>query len=333
MRISGPEALEIASGIFQPVRGRSLASGPSGQPRFGRFGGDEVVALVLAEPHREVEVHGHGGQAAIRAILEALEARGVVLDPADSSVRNESMQAHAMLQHAQTLRVAGILLDQLDGAVERELEEIRTLTNRDDARVRAEALLERASLGRKLEHGWKLVITGRPNVGKSRLLNALAGFDRSIVSPQAGTTRDVVTFQTAIDGWPVEIADTAGIRSGTEGIEASGIDRAREQGGGADLVLLVLDRSEPLTREDHVLMATYGDAIRIANKSDLAHLWDEQALGALAVSAECGGGIASLINEISRRLVPNPPPKGAAIPLREDLVEFETLAAIFENDR
>ena len=68
------------------------------------------------------------------------------------------------------------------------------------------------SVGLRLVSGWRVVLAGRPNVGKSRLLNALAGYERAIVDPTPGTTRDVVTVRTALDGWPVELADTAGLR-------------------------------------------------------------------------------------------------------------------------
>ncbi len=92
------------------------------------------------------------------------------------------------------------------------------------------------------------MLAGRPNVGKSRLLNALAGYDRAIVDPTPGTTRDVVTVPAAFDGWPVELADTAGLRSSLDPIEAEGVALARARQRGADLVVVVLDRSEPLER-------------------------------------------------------------------------------------
>ncbi len=99
------------------------------------------------------------------------------------------------------------------------------------------------------------MVAGRPNVGKSRLLNALAGYERAIVDPTPGTTRDVVTVRTALDGWPVELADTAGLRDSDDAIESAGIALARARQADADLTLLVLDRSEPLTETDLALRA------------------------------------------------------------------------------
>ena len=112
-------------------------------------------------------------------------------------------------------------------------------------------------VGLRLIAGWRVVLAGRPNVGKSRLLNALTGYDRAIVDATPGTTRDVVTARTALDGWPVELADTAGLRPSDDPIEASGVALARARQGEADLVLVVLDRSEPLTDIDRAIVAEH----------------------------------------------------------------------------
>ena len=117
------------------------------------------------------------------------------------------------------------------------------------------------------------MIGGRPNVGKSRLLNALAGFPRAIVDPAPGTTRDVVRYPTSFGGWPVELADTAGLRGTDDLVESLGIERSRREQHQADLVLLVLDRSEPLQAIDRELIATTQGALLVANKSDLPPAW------------------------------------------------------------
>ena len=141
----------------------------------------------------------------------------------------------------------------------------------------------------------------------------MLGYDRAIVDPTPGTTRDVVTSGTAFDGWPVELADTAGIRPSDDPVESEGVARARSRQRSADLVLLVLDRSEPLTDVDHRLMAEHPGALVVANKSDLTCVWE---FDGLIVSAERGDGIERLAAEIGRRLVPDPPPSGSAIPFR-----------------
>src|SRR5262249_7525364 len=142
-----------------------------------------------------------------------------------------------------------------------------------------DALIRAADVGTRLVSGWKVVIAGRPNVGKSRVFNALAGFDRSIVNPQAGVTRDVVSIRTAFGGWPVELSDTAGERDSSDVVERLGIVRARQERRDADLVLLVLDRSEPLEEIDRNLLEAAPTSLVVANKCDLAAAWAAGDLG------------------------------------------------------
>ena len=118
---------------------------------------------------------------------------------------------------------------------------------------RIDALLARERLGRHLTRPWSVVLAGRTNVGKSSLMNALAGYGRAIVHHAPGTTRDAVALATAIDGWPVELCDTAGLRAADDAVERAGIERARQRLAQADLVVLVADRSVPWSAEDQAL--------------------------------------------------------------------------------
>src|SRR4051812_34575686 len=140
-----------------------------------------------------------------------------------------------------------------------------------------------------------------------------------------GTTRDVVTVRTALDGWPVELADTAGLRQPADAIEAAGIALSRARQGEADLVLVVLDRSEPWTETDRALAeagegrgptSTSTPTLTVANKSDLAAAWDPLGPEVATISAERGDGIEALTQALARRLVPTPPPPGAGVPFR-----------------
>jgi tRNA modification GTPase len=169
-------------------------------------------------------------------------------------------------------------------------------------------------------------------VGKSRLLNALAGYDRAIVHERPGTTRDVVTVPLALDGWPVEVADTAGLREPADAVEAAGVARAGRAHDEADLVVLLLDRSEPLRDEDRALLDRYPKALRVASKADLAPSWDDADLiGAVAVSAETGRGLDDLIARVVSRLVGTPPGPGAAVPFRDGHVRrLDSLRASLE---
>jgi tRNA modification GTPase len=132
-------------------------------------------------------------------------------------------------------------------------------------------LLRTANEGQILRRGIRAAIVGRPNVGKSSLLNQLLGHDRAIVSPIAGTTRDTIAETANIRGLPVVFVDTAGLREAGDEIEREGIRRSRESLASAEFILHVLDASEPLTVEDENLLAEFATKKRILvrNKMDL----------------------------------------------------------------
>jgi tRNA modification GTPase len=320
VRVWGEDAIAIADAAFRPHRGRGLALTSPGRPRVGRVGsglGDEVVAIVAEGESPEVEIQCHGGPGAITLVVDELVKFGACRSSAMRWVRRQAgsrTRAEAMLDlpGATTLRTASHLLDHAEGALDRELTGLLE-DEPGSALARVDALLASAMVGLRLVGGWRVVLAGRPNVGKSRLLNALVGFDRAIVDPSPGTTRDVVAARSAIDGWPVELADTAGLRATDDPIETAGVELARSRQRSADLVLLVLDRSVILTEDDRRLLAECPDAIRVANKSDLPAAWDADGLN---VSAERGDGIDGLVAEIGRRLVPDPPRPGSALLFR-----------------
>ena len=176
-------------------------------------------------------------------------------------------------------------------------------------------------LGRHLVEPWQIVVAGRPNVGKSSLINALVGYGRSIVHDTAGTTRDVVTARTAIDGWPVLLADTAGLGAGGDALERAGIELAHQQLARADLVLLVFDLSVPWSEADQALLDGLPGALPIHNKSDAALAAGAGRPAGLTLSALGGQGLDALLGQIGHALVPHPPPPGAAVPFAADQVE------------
>ncbi|MEW4566650.1 GTPase [Tautonia sp. JC769] len=334
LRVWGEGAVGAADEVFRPHRGTPLSGSPARRPRVGRVGqgtGDEVVALLVDGPGgaAEVEVQCHGGPAAVALVVAALEGIGVRRRPAgDWNSRRFGSPIRAMafedLSAAGTDRAARHLLAQAQGALDLELEAIREGVSVDPAGAigRLERLIDRAEVGCRLVAGWRVALAGRPNVGKSRLLNALAGYGRAIVSPTPGTTRDVVTARIALDGWPVEVADTAGLRETLDPIESGGVTRARSRHEGADLVLLVLDQSEPLTETDRALVAEYANAVIVRNKCDLPAAWEPEASwgggAALEISAERGDGLEELVAIVSRTLVPDPPRVEEALPFRAE---------------
>src|SRR5262249_9107130 len=137
--------------------------------------------------------------------------------------------AATALAEARTQRTAAILLDQYHGAFSRAVAVAHAAWERGDTAEAGrllEVLARYAPLGRPLTSPWRVVVAGAPNVGKSSLVNALAGYARCVVSPTPGTTRDVVTTLIAVDGWPVELADTAGLREAAGPLEEQGIGLA-----------------------------------------------------------------------------------------------------------
>jgi tRNA modification GTPase len=151
-------------------------------------------------------------------------------------------------------------------------------------------------------------------------MNALLGYRRAIVSDDPGTTRDVVTATTAVEGWPVELADTAGLCETRDAVEQAGVARTHEELTRADAVLLVFSASEPESDDNRQLRENWPRAICVCNKSDLPAR-HQPPRDAIATSAVAGTGIDRLLAAISRRIAPNPPPPHAAVPFLPQHVE------------
>jgi tRNA modification GTPase len=330
LRIEGPGASAAVQSQFRPHGGRPLTACPVDRLVVGHFGndrGEEIVVRRCADD--AVELHCHGGLAAVAAIEQSLLAAGcrplawrqwAVARHADTI----AAAALTALADARTERTAAILLDQYHGALGRALGDIRHAISCGDAngaKQQVGTLLARAELGRHLVQPWRVVLAGRVNVGKSSLINCLAGYGRSIVHPTPGTTRDAVTMTTAIDGWPVELCDTAGLRAGGGAVERAGIEFARARLAQADLAILVFDQSEAWSAEDQTLANQWPEALLGHNKCDLPIAIGPRPAG-IAISALRGDGIHDLLDAIAERLVPNPPPPGAAVPFNTEHIEM-----------
>ncbi|MFM7150556.1 MAG: GTPase, partial [Gemmataceae bacterium] len=237
--------------LFHPISGNLLPELPEvDRYWFGRLGEemqDEAILAVLSgAPEWAMEIHVHGGREMTRYLLDLLERRGVATKTWEDNQSSGSYQE--ILSRAATTRTAGMILDQMNGAFEREIQAILEELDSGDIGQSSERmanLIRWIPLCRHLVHPYRIVVAGATNVGKSSLVNCMAGYQRAIVSAEAGTTRDAVATLMNIDGWPVEVIDTAGLRETGELLEAAGIDVTWEELEQADLILWVLDASRP----------------------------------------------------------------------------------------
>ncbi len=291
-----------------------------------------------------VEISLHGSPVLVSALLECLCAQGARLaEPGEFTLRaflNGRMdlsQAEAVRDviDATTLRQAQVASRQRSGEVARQLhavkegligiivelesavefaEENLPLSSRADLAAKLEEILSELGLwvdsfrgGRIIRDGFSLAIIGRPNVGKSSLFNALLRQERSIVTEHPGTTRDLVSEFTNLDGIPVRLVDTAGVRRAEDRVEQIGVDRSMGVMADVDAILLVVDTSRPPAAEDRELRDRLEglSCIVVMNKSDLPADWSAEQIASYAgnrpwlpVSALSGAGIDRLRGEI-----------------------------------
>lgn len=321
--ILGPHAFEIVRSLFS---GRLSNSSTNNRPAYGMFGDtvrDDVVVDVRNTDLPLVEIHCHGGQAMVAQLLDAVQAKGAQVVTwqeffARQGFSEIQVEAALALSQCRTERTAAILLDQWNGALDREWERlVGDVAGREE---RISRLLEWGNFGIHLHEPWKVAFFGRPNVGKSSLLNAIAGYNRAIVLDRPGTTRDVLTAEIALDGWAVTLVDGAGIREEAEMLEKQGIKQFERFLKTCDLRILVTDASAA-DPADQQLESTYHPDLIVANKSDLSDIPDD-GRSAIRCSAKTMDGIDRLVSQIVQTLVPNVPPPGAAIPFTHRQIQL-----------
>lgn len=180
-----------------------------------------------------------------------------------------------------------------------------------------DALAESYARGRMIRDGLRVVLAGKPNVGKSSLMNALLGRERALVSAQPGTTRDYLEEPLALGTQQLLVCDTAGFRNADDDVERAGVERSRDLLANADVVVLVADGSTPLDDMDTSLRSEIGarPIVAVRNKSDLPAAWDDGlGLDWLSVSAKLGTGIGDLAEAVSRALPQGTtPPEGVVV--------------------
>ena len=343
VRVSGPSSLHVAgtllklAGPLQPrhatfVRAQGDQVVATYFPAPHSYTGEDVV-----------EVSAHGSPVVLRQIMErAMQAGARLAEPGEFTLRAflnnriDLVQAEAVadLIDAVTPLQARAAFDQLEGTLTERIGDIDRDLFDLIARVEASldfpdegyhfveaaeaaaslralesklaALLCESKRGRLIREGARVAIAGKPNVGKSSLFNALLRAGRAIVTPIPGTTRDLLTETADIEGLRLELVDTAGIRDARDEVEIEGVSRARKASAMSDLVIVVLDRSQPLEAVDRDLLDETAGALRlvVANKSDLPAAWPstEPSVPVEAVSSKDGDGLDELRVAIRRTL-------------------------------
>jgi tRNA modification GTPase len=319
-----------------------------------------------------VEIAAHGSPVLLDHLLRQCLAAGARLaEPGEFtqrafiSGRLDLTQAEAVndLIEATTLHQARVAAQQLGGSLSRQITPIKQQlialiaaleagidfaeddidllpANEITAQIQVIqaplAALERTfTYGRIIREGFTLAVIGRPNVGKSSLFNRLIERDRAIVTATPGTTRDLVTERVSLEGIPVELIDTAGLREAADEAESIGIAKSREAMAEADVVLLVLDATAPIHKEDEAAIAALATRpfLVVLNKQDLApaaHLLKRDIYPVLETSALTGAGVSELRRAILSLLIREAPTIETALltNLRQQQAVSAALAAL-----
>ena len=361
LRLSGPEALNIADRVFRSQSGKPLSAAPRRQMVYGTLldkegrAIDSCLAVAFAAGasytgEDSVEFHCHGSPVVLDQGLRALFAagarqagRGEFTKRAFLSGKLDLTQAEAVIDliEAETADAARNAVEQLGGSLRCRIEEIYEklldISSRfyavvdypdediedlqrdqiagtlEEAENTLRILLSTAGRGKVLKNGVPTAIVGRPNVGKSSLLNALLGYDRAIVTDVAGTTRDTVEEKAVVGGVLLRLIDTAGIRDTEDTVERIGVERSRAAMDTAELVLAVVDGSVDLTEEDIAVLdraSRHEKWLLVWSKADLSRSTPVQFIqfdgennppvAAMSLSAVTGEGMEELEKAIAQ---------------------------------
>ena len=340
VRISGENAMDVISRVYRSKGGKKkIKEVPTHTIHYGYiYDGeelvDEVLVMIMHAPRTftgedTVEIDCHGGVFAMQRVLEFTKR-------AFLNGRMDLSQAEAVMDVIQAKNEYALRssMDQLRGSVQKAIREIREkliyhiayiesalddpehisldgypqelLEVVDNEQKEVKRLLKTSSDGKMIQEGIQTVILGKPNAGKSSLLNLLIGENRAIVTDIAGTTRDILEEYITLHGISLKIIDTAGIRETKDIVEKIGVDRAREMAQKADLILYVVDSSVPLDENDEEIMAMLAGkkAIILYNKTDLQPVIQPELLKektghpVIPISAKEEKGITELEEQI-----------------------------------
>ncbi len=318
VRMSGPEAFEIADRVYKGKKEKRLSDQKSHTIHYGYIVDgesmiDEVLVMLMRGPHSytgedTVEINCHGGVYVVKRVLELLISRGA--RPAEPGEFTKRAFLNGRLDLSQAEAVGDLIVSQNQYALRNSVSQLRGNIRDKIGGIREQIIYHTAFIetalddpehisvdgygdklrgivenllkelqklidtydsGRIMKEGIQTVILGRPNAGKSSLMNVLLGEDRAIVTDIAGTTRDILEEHINLEGIFLNIVDTAGIRQTQDVVEQIGVERARSYADQADLIIYVIDASMPLDENDHeILRLIEGKtSIILLNKSDL----------------------------------------------------------------
>lgn len=291
-----------------------------------------------------VEIQCHGSMVSLRKILSLVLKNGARIAESGEFTKRAFLNGRLDLSQAEAVidliraksdKSFDVALNQLEGNFSKEIRKIRAelmnslvnitvnidypdedieqltfenlVSDLTSVRVKVEKMLQTSNTGRIMSEGLKISIIGKPNVGKSSLMNALLKETRAIVTSVPGTTRDTIEEMLTIRGIPVKLTDTAGIRQTEDIIEKIGIEKSKEAFNNADLIIFMADRSRVLDEEDFSILSHIGEktAIVILNKTDLPKAFDETEIEKLLpkayiieASVANGEGIEELENVV-----------------------------------
>ena len=356
IRISGPDAVPIASNLFQPQGGEKVVDIAPQKVVYGNLvdpdtGGtvDEVLLIRFCAPHSYtgedvIEIHGHGGAFVSSKILQLVLDQGARLaEPGEFTRRAflnhrldlSQAEAVADIIHAASDKALTSALAQLKGQLSDKLNMlydglVQVLAQLEAAidfpeeglqfqqkkklvetiqsiNEEIQQLVDSYRQGKVYREGLKVALIGKPNVGKSSLLNALLQEDRAIVTAHPGTTRDTLEERVRIRDIHITVVDTAGLRHEAGEVEEHGIERTRLMMTKADLSLVIFDGTHPLDTNDALIIKEISDKKKLVllNKNDRPTIIDKNALlkqlkeeTALSISATKGHGLDELKNAL-----------------------------------
>ncbi len=343
IRISGPSALQIGNAVWQGKN--VLHSGNRRKMLLGKIGGDPALAVYMQAPRSYtgddvVELQCHGGAAAASRAMKLLMDAGCRLaEPGEFTYRAfangklDLLQAEAVADIISSGSQAALdlaekqLAGTLSSRIDRLWDDIATLGSECESRLdfpdeeldfddtvpekisgcisEINALLESGSIGSIIRDGVRVVLAGKPNAGKSSLLNRILGFDRAIVSAIPGTTRDTVESDAAIRNIPVNLTDTAGLRESSDPVEQLGIERSFRSIRAGEVTFWLLDAAvDDLDAEAASLDRNAPGVIAVWNKCDLVpgKVLPETGVAQVEISAATGENLDKLFDAFEKQI-------------------------------